>query len=336
MSVTEAQREQFHRDGFLILPGFFGAEQIGAFKKHVDDLWARRRHPDNQLVIDTPFRSASAAGVFRAFFRSVPDEARQDFFKLNDLHLVDPEVQSLSANSGLVAVIETLLGHRPTVCNSLLFEWGSEQDLHFDTFYMPSPTPNMMAASWIAIDRVTDSNGPLVYYPGSHLIEPFRFSDGRLNAIGAEMPAAQEHIARIIQVHGLEEARFYPQPGDVLIWHAQLLHGGSAISTRTEKRTSLVTHYFTTLDFPNTADHVDLGDRCYMLTKSHQQAIDASLFGRTAATLDAIDVTDEKRAAVPPGFDPVSYLLNNPDLVAAGVDPYDHYVAHGRAEGRSW
>jgi hypothetical protein len=39
---------------------------------------------------------------------------------------------------------------------------------------------------------------------------------------------------------------------------------------------------------------------------------------------------------IPPDFDPAAYLLANPDLLMARVDPYEHFLNHGRAEGRSW
>jgi len=334
--LTTEQRAQFQRYGFLILPGFFARERVEAFKEHVDELWLQRQRTDNPLVIDTPLRTKLKTGVYRALFRSVRDEARQSFFKLNDAHLVDPLVQEFSADTHLLGSIAALLGHTPVVYNSLIFEWGSEQDLHFDTFYMPSPTPNMMAASWIAIDPVTESNGPLVYYPGSHLIEPFRFSNGKLNAIGAEMSAANDHIHKIIREYGLLESRFYPQPGDVLIWHAQLLHGGSAIASREEKRTSIVTHYFTTVDYPNLEGCVDIGNQRYMLAKPHHYAIDGSLFEVIADRIDNFEVTPEVLANLPTDFDPAAYLLNNPDLVAANVNPYEHYLAYGHAERRRW
>jgi hypothetical protein len=35
-------------------------------------------------------------------------------------------------------------------------------------------------------------------------------------------------------------------------------------------------------------------------------------------------------------FDPAGYLLANPDLLLARVDPYRHYLDHGHREGRSW
>jgi hypothetical protein len=39
---------------------------------------------------------------------------------------------------------------------------------------------------------------------------------------------------------------------------------------------------------------------------------------------------------IPPDFDPAAYLLANPDLLMARVNPFKHFLNHGRAEGRSW
>ncbi|MBO0767725.1 MAG: methyltransferase domain-containing protein [Solirubrobacterales bacterium] len=41
-------------------------------------------------------------------------------------------------------------------------------------------------------------------------------------------------------------------------------------------------------------------------------------------------------AAVPEGFDPVGYLVNNPDVFHAQVDPFTHYVQYGQRENRTW
>lgn len=39
---------------------------------------------------------------------------------------------------------------------------------------------------------------------------------------------------------------------------------------------------------------------------------------------------------LPPHFDPLYYVLLNPDLFYAQVDPYAHYIHHGKSEGRAW
>lgn len=40
--------------------------------------------------------------------------------------------------------------------------------------------------------------------------------------------------------------------------------------------------------------------------------------------------------ALPPHFDPLYYILLNPDLLDAQVDPYEHFIHHGMNEGRAW
>jgi hypothetical protein len=40
--------------------------------------------------------------------------------------------------------------------------------------------------------------------------------------------------------------------------------------------------------------------------------------------------------SLPTGFDPLVYLLLNPDVDAAGIDPVKHYLSNGRYEGRQY
>jgi ectoine hydroxylase-related dioxygenase (phytanoyl-CoA dioxygenase family) len=180
-----------------------------------------------------------------------PLSARKQPYKLNDLYLTQQKIRELVVGQRLAPILRELLEGFPMVCNSLNFEFGSQQDYHFDTFYMPSPTPNKMMASWIALEDATTKNGPLSYFPGSHKIEPFLFSNGSTHAIPSEMPEFDKYISAEIETHGLKAETLLADKGDVLIWHSQLLHGGSAIVDKTKTRKSLVTHYFTKEDFPD-------------------------------------------------------------------------------------
>jgi len=51
-----------------------------------------------------------------------------------------------------------------------------------------------------------------------------------------------------------------------------------------------------------------------------------------------IDATPDSAYAekIPADFNPIEYLSLWPDLVAARVNPFDHYVRHGIAEGRAY
>ncbi|HUO83912.1 MAG TPA: phytanoyl-CoA dioxygenase, partial [Thermoanaerobaculia bacterium] len=53
-------------------------------------------------------------------------------------------------------------------------------------------------------------------------------------------PAIQE----VIRTEGLQAATFTPKKGDMLVWHANLLHAGSPRANRKLTRKSIVSHYF--------------------------------------------------------------------------------------------
>jgi hypothetical protein len=331
--LTPDQIRHFHDEGYLILPGLFPAAQMHSAKRHLDHLWATRSDQPT-LVIDEYFGRPAAQ---RSYFKDSADAVRTAPYKLLDPHLDDATLRDIAATPALMHILRDLLGARPLVCNSLLFEWGSQQDAHFDTFFMPPRTPNMMAAAWIAIDPVTPENGPLYYYPKSHLIEPYRFSHGGISAVMSELQTgAAAHIETIIRDHGLNKEIFLPNQGDVLIWHAQLLHGGSPIANPRATRCSLVTHYFTERDFPDPGQRIDLGDDRWLLKRNPSYVINKSSLAEAAAFIATLTVTDAMRAAVPASFDAQCYLAANQDVLHAGMNPWTHYIEYGRAEGRAW
>lgn len=105
-----------------------------------------------------------------------------------------------------------------------------------------------MVASWMALEDVEADAGPLRYYPGSNHITPYRFSNGSMHTKGDEMPQWSDYMASEVERHGLEEQRFLARRGDLFVWHALLLHGGSPINNPELTRQSLVAHYWTQHD----------------------------------------------------------------------------------------
>jgi phytanoyl-CoA hydroxylase len=332
VKLTPAQIAFFHAEGYLILPGLFPSPLAHKLNAHLDALWATRSGQSDQ-PIDVYFDTPREA---RILFRNATEEARREPYKLPDLHLQDDLIADTCTAPALAGAIRSLLGARPLVCNSLLFEWGSQQYPHFDTFFMPSKTPEMMAAAWIALDPVTEKNGPLYFYPRSHLIAPYVFSHGQTTAIFAELKTgAARHIKQIVASHRLEPKLFLAAPGDVLIWHAQLLHGGTPIADRARTRRSLVTHYWTDLDYPDEAQRIDRGEERWVLRKRHEYVVDDEVLAEVDAFLSHL----EPHAAaeeVPSSFDPRRYLARNQDVLRACMDPWSHYLQHGRQEGRVW
>jgi hypothetical protein len=145
-----------------------------------------------------------------------------------------------------IAHFLALIFERPALAfQSLYFEHGSEQPLHQDTAFVPVSSPLQLAASWIALEDIREGTGELQYVPGSHAIPEFLF-DGAFRTMppgSPEEPAFYAHLERSIAERGLTSARFLPSKGDVLIWSADLAHGGTPIASHRPTRRSLVAHY---------------------------------------------------------------------------------------------
>lgn len=248
MTLTAEQREFWNDNGYLLLTNFYSSLDIDKINDLVDRLWKQRKKLASKHIIDIFVETENERRVYLA---DAPSSARRKPYKLNDLYLSEHEIRDIVVGEKIAPILRELLNGFPMVCNSLNFEFGSQQDFHFDTFYMPSPTPNKMIASWIALEDTNTQNGPLQYYPGSHKIPPYLFSSGTTHVIPAEMPQFEKYINSELEKRDLKPEVLIANKGDLLIWHSQLFHGGSPILEKNRTRKSLVTHYFTNEDFPD-------------------------------------------------------------------------------------
>lgn len=225
-------------EGWLQFERFFSREEIEPVNALVDALWSER--PDHVTVDDVDL-------LQRTRMSKLKPEQRSHRVKISDLFLSYEPVRNLLLDPRLVAVVERLLGETPVLCNSLNLERSSAQDYHADSLYMTPHTPQKLVACWIALEDVEPGSGPLRFYPGSHRYPPFTFSTGR-HAVTAEMPKWAEQMAREIETRKAEPHRVYAKAGDLVLWHADLLHGAEAILDPARTRRSIVGHYFSKSD----------------------------------------------------------------------------------------
>lgn len=265
-NLTQKDIQFWNKNGYLILPKFFDSNRLTKVNDLIDYIWLNRNKiPNNPLVADIFIGTKREK---RVFLKNAPNEARKYPYKLNDLFLESEEVRNLILDLELCKILYDLLEGEPMVCNSLSFEHGSQQKFHFDTFYMPPLVPNKMLATWIALEDCSLDAGPLAYYPGSHKIKPYLFSHGHVSAIREEMPLWETYIQRELEKYQLKPQKFAAKAGDVFIWHAQLLHGGSEIKDMSLTRKSIVTHYLRTNEHPG--DYISLGKYRNYMNRGHQ------------------------------------------------------------------
>jgi Phytanoyl-CoA dioxygenase (PhyH) len=208
-----------------------------------------------------------------------------------------------------------------------------------------------MCGVWVALEAVTDTNGPLFYYPGSHRFAVYDNEQTMRTPKDMERPASQavfhELWEALIASKQCEKKVFHPKPGQALIWTANLIHGGSDIADPQSTRWSQVTHYFFEgcAYYRPMASHLLNSEVAYvepdnLLTRSPIR----SSYGGEPLPADFVQLNQQRSTArahsrgstLPVDFDAALYLKLNPDVAIAGADPAHHYVTHGEVEGRAY
>jgi len=158
-------------------------------------------------------------------------------------------VKEIFLDKRLLTLLSYILGKKIIPFQSINFIEGTEQNAHSDAIHMSTEPKGYLIAAWVALENVNEENGPLFIYPGSHklpYIMSADFENGNTNYIvGKDFYGGYEKkIASLIEKHQLKKEVFYANKGDVLIWHANLLHGGCKVINKDATRKSQVNHYY--------------------------------------------------------------------------------------------
>ncbi len=154
-------------------------------------------------------------------------------------------------HEGIAKWIRILMEREPKPLQTIASHKGSQQGVHSDSIHMTTYPLGYLTAAWIAFEDIHPDCGPLVYYPGSHHL-PYYFSndvgispeDFKREGYAPYQSRYEPFIRNLIEKHALQPRHFHARKGDVLIWHANLLHGGSARQDLSLSRKALVCHYF--------------------------------------------------------------------------------------------
>jgi ectoine hydroxylase-related dioxygenase (phytanoyl-CoA dioxygenase family) len=105
-----------------------------------------------------------------------------------------------------------------------------------------------LAASWTALEDIEEGSGELTYFDQSHRLPDHLFS-GAYKCWHPDRDGVEAHdryLAELVtrsQQAGLEQKRLLARKGDVLIWSADLAHGGAPVERAGSTRRSLVGHF---------------------------------------------------------------------------------------------
>ena len=182
--------------------------------------------------------------------------------KMLDLYAFSRIAREAIASPRTVEFLSAVFEGQPKAFQGLTFWNGSQQAIHKDTAYVKiDSNPMHLVATWLALEDVQPGTGELEYYVGSHRAPDFLFggSSKWMESHTSEherfLQSLHDDATRLGHVKG----SFLANKGDVLVWHADLAHGGSPVGQPSRTRKSLVTHYTPVSDDPSIADPATIG-----------------------------------------------------------------------------
>ena len=260
----------------------------------------------------------------------------EDGLRIQDAWTFDENVKKIATNQAVLRLLSRLYGRRAWPFQTLNFPVGTQQHYHTDSVHFSSIPERFMCGVWVALEDIDIDSGPLVYYPGSHRW-PIYVNE-HISACGNAIQASFEPLwERLVELHDTKPVCFRAKKGQALIWAANLLHGGSRQKDPFMTRWSQVTHYY----FDSCVYYTPLLSHPFAGRIHYRDMIDISTNARmpnkngdVPVPLEFIEMTSDSPPLLPWNFNHEEYLSANPDVRAAGVDPYVHYLRFGFRERR--
>jgi hypothetical protein len=169
-------------------------------------------------------------------------------------HLYSSVIRDICCSPELHYLLVDLVGEEMGLHFSLTNFKSTERGWHQDDYLNPENTMARYVAIWMAIGDIHPDSGPFEFVPGSHkwpclrrekvraLVKPETHSKTHEWATSAEYfvnKAAENYMKEV----GAEAVQFDAAKGDILIWHAKLMHRGSIPRNPELSRPALITHY---------------------------------------------------------------------------------------------
>lgn len=216
----EELARRYNKDGYIVLKNVFSEEEI------------------NLATIDVKTKG---------FNIDFPFQGIRDYNRCQDLWEISDPVKNISIKPEILSTLEFLYDREAVPFQSLNFLQGSQQMAHSDTIHFSSLPSRFMAGAWVALEDVTEENGPLFYFPSSHKMPEYNFNHFREDLIDNSYDNYHEYelfIQELMLNSTYEKKVFLAEKGDVLIWSSNIIHGGSPVLNPNTTRLSQVTHYF--------------------------------------------------------------------------------------------
>ena len=193
--------QDYERDGVVCMPGFLITGEVAEIRREL-----------HRYVAEDLESKPADARTFEADGKTVRNLWR--------LEQHNPKLRAFAESPRIHALIAPLVHGDPVLAAVETFNKparvGSGVPYHQDNAYFCQTPPDMLTV-WIAIDAVTEANGPVYFVKGSHRfgVLPTAPSSVRGNSIG---------LAEIPNVPLADQFCALLAPGDATIHHCNTIH----------------------------------------------------------------------------------------------------------------
>jgi ectoine hydroxylase-related dioxygenase (phytanoyl-CoA dioxygenase family) len=169
-------------------------------------------------------------------------------------YMTVPEIRELCCHESVRNTLEHIFGEPMLMHLNLTNLTSTERDWHQDTYLNPPEVGGYYCAVWYALGDVSPDSGPFEFVAGSHRWPWLTRDKVLLHATKEEresdswpstterfvVPAITEEIRR----KKAPISKFFPaRKGDILIWHAGLIHRGSPPNIPGMERPAIIAHF---------------------------------------------------------------------------------------------
>lgn len=221
-SVLSDIQKSWRKDGVIILDSFIPDEMVDAYRSD----WIQH----NRINHDRPMGYPRECAYFQV-----------------------ASLMKIATYKPLHDVLSHLIGDNMGVHLNLTGWKSTQRNWHQDGYLNPDSNRDHYLAVWVALDDIHEDSGPFEYVRGSHVLPIItqdrtlsRLSHGERNS--PMWPKYSESFLTpmfedLLNRGKLTTEKFLAKKGDVLIWHARLMHRGSLPNNPDLWRESVIMHY---------------------------------------------------------------------------------------------
>ncbi len=207
MDLSATQISDFHKRGFLFLPGVFTPQEIGVLKREAEMIFASDRKEVWREKSGVP-RTAFAAHTFNEAYRLLGAHPR----------LIKPVEQIL----GEQLYMHQFKVNAKSAFDGEVWQWHQDYGTWLRDDGMPQPRAMNIA---VFIDEVMSINGPLMFVPGSHHHGELKAGHDLSTTSYPLWTLDKETVTRLVDEGGIVTP--IGKPGGVLLFHGNLVHGSA-------------------------------------------------------------------------------------------------------------